>query len=233
MAKYTYLLLNLLTLAIPLIRSFEPRIAFYKKWSAWLPAITITSIFFILWDVLFTHWHVWGFNEQYLIGIYFLGLPLEELLFFFAIPYACIFLYETLNLFFPRDLLAQYQQSITLLLISALAIIGLANLNKFYTVAAFLITATFLAFQLFYLKTRHLSRFYRTYLVVLLPFFMVNGTLTGTFLAQPVVWYNDYENLGIRLLTIPIEDVFYGLLLMLMNLSLYELFKQSLPKRLP
>ena len=49
------------------------------------------------------------------------------------------------------------------------------------------------------------------WLVHLLPFFTINGVLT----ALPIVWYNDNENLGIRLGTVPLEDAFYSLLLLL------------------
>jgi lycopene cyclase domain-containing protein len=60
--------------------------------------------------------------------------------------------------------------------------------------------------------------------VVLIPFFIVNGLLTGTGLEEPVVWYNNQENVGIRLLTIPIEDTIYGFLLIGLNITLYETF---------
>jgi lycopene cyclase domain-containing protein len=63
----------------------------------------------------------------------------------------------------------------------------------------------------------------------MLPFLMVNGVLTGSLIDAPIVWYNDAENLGIRMFTIPVEDVFYGMGLVLLNILLTETF---LPKAL-
>jgi lycopene cyclase domain-containing protein len=52
--------------------------------------------------------------------------------------------------------------------------------------------------------------FWWSFAFSLLPFFIVNGLLTGTGLSHPIVWYNNAENLSIRLGTIPVEDVSYS-----------------------
>ena len=46
-------------------------------------------------------------------------------------------------------------------------------------------------------------------------------------LPDPPVWYNNNENLNIRIWTIPVEDFFYSMLLLLSNIGLFETFKSS------
>jgi lycopene cyclase domain-containing protein len=224
--KFTYLLVNLCSVAIPLAFSFEGKLQFYKKWKALFPALLIPATLFIVWDSLFTTQGVWGFNEQYLTGIKLYNLPLEEVLFFFCIPYCCVFTYEVLNYFIKEDLLGKNARYGATILAYMLVAIAFQYSDLAYTFYTSVFTLAFLLLHLVVLKKPYWSRLVLAYLVILVPFFIVNGILTGTGLENPVVWYNDAENLGIRLLTIPIEDTIYGFLLIGSNISLFEYFKK-------
>ncbi|WP_373495409.1 lycopene cyclase domain-containing protein [Aquiflexum sp.] len=227
MEKFLYLTLNLLTVAFPLVRSFESRIQYAKKWYALFPAIGITSLFFLVWDHWFTVIGVWEFNPRYLTGIYIFELPIEEWLFFLTVPFACVFIYEVLNYFIKNDILGSVARPITFILIPAFLIIGLLNLDKWYTSVNFLVATAMLSIHYIFYQGKYLGRFYLAYMVSMIPFLFVNGILTGSFIEEPVVIYNNAENLGIRLFTIPIEDTVYSMTLLLMNITIYERIRNT------
>jgi lycopene cyclase domain-containing protein len=220
--KYLYLTIDLLTILFPFLFSFYAPANFSKKWKYLWLAILIPGIVFIAWDEVFTRLGVWGFNPQYLSGGYVGNLPVEEILFFICIPYACVFTYEALNYLVKRDYLKSSQKAISIILISTSLALAIVHLGKWYTSTTFFGLAVFLFLLEFIWKAKFLSRFYFSFLFVLIPFFIVNGILTGSWIDQPIVWYNDAENLGMRMGTIPVEDAFYGMLLIVMNVSIFE-----------
>jgi lycopene cyclase domain-containing protein len=81
-------------------------------------------------------------------------------------------------------------------------------------------------------RKRYMSRFCFSYLVILMLLFLVNGVLTGSGIGGEIVWYNNAENLGLRIGTVPVEDLFYGLLLILMCVDLFEYFERKKPRDL-
>ena len=222
---YTYLLINFFSILIPLIASFDRRTYFYKKWKYFFPGMFLTLAFFIAWDVLYTYWEIWGFNSRYLTGIKIINLPLEEWLFFITIPYACVFTYDSLNYLVKRDYFGPWKKQISLALIFVLLVVGILHYNRLYTSVTFGLAALFIYLNQFVWKSPWLGRFYFTYMFILIPFFMVNGILTGSFIEEEVVYYDNTMNLGIRVFTIPVEDSVYGLLLIMMNVTFFEWFK--------
>lgn len=219
---YTYLALNLGTVFFPLLLSFDKKVAFYKSWPALFPSILWVGAVFLIWDEWFTVQGVWGFNPDYLVGVYGFSLPMEEWLFFLTVPYACLFIYACLHAYIPRDILAGVARPILKGLVGGLIFLAIANSDQLYTVVTFLSLAGWLALELFVWRSNWLGRFLLAYLISLVPFLLVNGVLT----ALPVVWYNDAENFGLRLTTIPIEDTMYMMLLLLMNTHTYEWLMQ-------
>lgn len=221
--QYTYLLVNFFTILIPFLFSFHPKLKFHKTWKAFFPAVFLTGLVFVIWDMYFTYLGVWGFNERYLTGIEVGNLPLEEVLFFFCIPYACVFTFHCLSLFMSKRTNFRKQKNITIFLVTVLLVVGILNIGNLYTSTTFISLSIVLLLSHFVWRIRWLNRFYIVYAVLLIPFFIVNGVLTGTGIEEEVVWYNSEEFLNIRLLTIPIEDIFYGMELILINLLIYKL----------
>lgn len=217
--KYTYLLINLFSFLFPFLFSFHPRLKFYKKWNALLPAILITGLLFLCWDSYFTHLKVWGFNPDYVTGFYIFNLPVEEVFFFVCIPYACVFTYASLP---QKGFGKTAELLVSLLLVVGSVLLALWGMRQWYTAATFTVLAVLIFAVRFLLRISWLPRFYRTYFILLLPFLLVNGLLTGTGLAAPVVWYAPNGIFGLRILTIPVEDVFYGMALILLNLTIYN-----------
>jgi lycopene cyclase domain-containing protein len=214
---YLYLAVNFFSVLLPLIFSFHPRIRFNEKWSIFLLANIPVALFFILFDSAFTRAGIWGFNSRYISGVTILNLPVEEILFFICIPFASLFTWHVLRTSFPSfRLKTSWINTITITLITVLSIASYIFHEKAYTLYAFLMGAGSLL-AAFLVDKKMLSHFYLTFLIILIPFFIVNGILTGTGIEEEVVWYNNSENLGIRMLTIPFEDVFYGLSLLLLN----------------
>lgn len=220
MQKFYYLLIDFFSFLFPFLLSFDKKVAFYTKWKPLLVSSSLTAIFFLIWDYFFTSMGVWGFNHKYLTGFYITNLPIEEILFFFVIPYACVFIYEvfkvyTLNLFHkstPRLSLASFIFCL---------IMALQFHHYKYSFVTFSLLAILFLFN--FLKNKsYILNFMLSYLIILIPFFLVNAILTGTGLEEAIVWYDDTENMGIRLLTIPLEDIFYGMTLVLLNIMIYE-----------
>jgi lycopene cyclase domain-containing protein len=227
----TYLTINALVIVVPLLLSFDRRVQFYKSWLSVWTAIVAVGAFFIAWDVAFTEMGIWGFNPLHIGTTELFGLPIEEMLFFVTVPYACLFLHYTYTTYVSFKLTEQTTNRITLILSIFLLGVFAFGATNWYTGTAMLYMLLTLLVVHFTKQRKVLQVFYITYAFMLVPFLITNGILTGSWIEQEVVWYNDAENLGIRLGTIPVEDTFYGMSLVLSVLALQDWLHQSVFKK--
>jgi lycopene cyclase domain-containing protein len=223
--KYTYLLVDFFTVLIPFIFSYHPKIKFKKHFSSFFIANSIIAFLFIIWDIYFTSLGIWSFNSNYVIGINLFNLPIEEVLFFICIPFSCLFTFHCLGLFYKLSLKPNTENFIVLVFSSIILIFGIYFIDRIYTSTTFISLSIVLISLKYLLKVKWIGQLLIIYPVLLIPFFIVNGILTGSWINEPIVLYNNSETIGLRVLTIPLEDIFYGFGLISLNILLFELIK--------
>lgn len=207
-----YLWLNIFTFSTFFL-SFDKKVAFYKKFIPLLCSIIILMMIFIPWDIYFTSINVWGFNSLYISDFKIFNLPIEEWLFFITVPYSCVFIHHVLLAYFKNPFKKMDTTLIWRILSIILIVMAIINNKQYYTLTSCLLSGI-TVLTLTFINQFFLKQFLFTYLVCLIPFTVINGILTGSFIEQEVVWYNNRHFSGIRFLTIPIEDFAYNLLML-------------------
>ncbi len=222
-----YFKILILSIFVPIIFSFHPKVKFYVYFKSIIKATLLASSIYIFWDIIFTKLGVWGFNDQFLSGIYLINLPIEEILFFICIPFCCLYTYHLVEKFNISFFKHVNWKKVNIYMLSVVLIIGLINFTKIYTFICFITFSLVLFFVNKSSININFSFFYTTFVLIIIPFLIINGALTGLFFDQTIVWYNNKEILGLRIFTIPLEDVFYAHQLILLNLLFYKKFSAS------
>ncbi len=185
-----------------------------------LLSVTVPALMFILWDqaVAGTWWH---YNKKYILGIYGGSLPIEEVLFFFTVPYACLALWLNMNAFISVGMMpleVWIWIAMGLYVLGSVMTLRYWRRKKWYTasVCATMSGLLFLdAIMGTLLFTRGMFWLFIGAVVVL------TGIFDGYLTARPVVTYNKKIKTGLRIGTIPIEDFFYGIALVCSVVVLY------------
>jgi len=219
--KIEYLLFNLLVISGPLALSFDRRVRYVKDWPTAIIATLITLIPFITWDSLVSGRH-WWFNHQFTLPIRLLGLPLGEWLFFITVPFSCLFIWEIITYFRPHRQLKLWRIVRHIWILTLPAGVALFIIGIEYT-GLVLIAVTLTILLDWILRTAILSD---TRILILIGIvvgliLVFNGYLT----ARPVVLYDAQYQLDFRIITIPIEDFFYGLSHILLTVVIYAKLK--------
>jgi len=218
-----YILIDFLIIIFPFLLSFKWKFKYYKNFKPLIASILIVGISYIIWDAIVTWRGDWWFNHEYLSGIEIIGLPLEEILFFIVVPYACIFIYENLNYFIGEKEIP-FNRWFYLTLAGIFIILGLVFHEQDYTLLAMFSCALFFILASSLYATILKSRLFWLYIVIsFIPFMIFNYFLTSLI----VVYYNPQAIWGIRVTTIPLEDFFYNFSMLAFYLMVYRYFKQK------
>ena len=227
--RYLYALMHAVPIVPILFLSFDKKVAFYKTWQYLFPALLIVAIPFWIWDILKTQREVWGFNPKYYTHL-LLNLPIEEWFFFITFPWASVFIYLCLNVWFPKSTLLYFfrknDKTITLSLVAFFYLIAFIFVGHLYTVTTFGIAATVLLAQYLNGDIHLRPLFYRAFLVATIPFIILNSVFTGAFTQQPIVVYNPEEYIGVRFGTIPLDDFSYNFALQLSVIIVFEFLRK-------
>ena len=220
--KYEYLIFNIIVLSGPLFFGSLKQFYFLDKLKYALLSISISAIPFLLWDAAVTERH-WFFANEYTLGFRVFGLPFEEILFFFTVPYACLFTWQMVKKYLTVTKLTDESSSNKIgwiissvfLLVSIIAII----IGKEYTSLSALSFSLSIIFDKYFGSRIFSTKRFLVYFLFVSFFTLIfNGYLTW----RPIVTYDEIYQIGFRIFTIPIEDFFFGYALLILSTSLFE-----------
>jgi lycopene cyclase domain-containing protein len=216
--KSEYLLFNIIVISGPLLFGSMRSFYFLDRVKFTILPILIPAILFLIWDstVTFSHWH---FNEKYVLGITIFNLPIEEILFFITVPFACLFTWEMIiRRTNEKELVWINKIRPYLYFIIPMGIWFFISGRHYTGLAVSFLGLAILLDQVLNTNLLLKRRFYLYLLFILFFTLIFNGYLTW----RPVVTYGVDYQLDFRIITIPIEDFVYGTALIFMNTSIYQ-----------
>ena len=215
---YEYLIFNILVISGPFILGSLKPFYFIPHWPRVFLSALLIGIPYLVWDSLVTGLH-WEFNYNYILGITLLNLPLEEILFFFTVPAACLFSWEMIiRRTAERQFTWLKKIRIVLLFLPFAGLLIYLN-GQHYSGLATVFLGLAILLDMFLKTDLFLQRrFYGYFLLVVFFTLVFNGYLTW----RPVVVYNDTYMSGWRIYTIPVEDFGYGFSLIYLNTIVFQ-----------
>ncbi len=219
-----YLWINVLTVVVLLIFSFNKKVHFYTHWKTLAPVIIFVCSLFIASDIYFTDLGVWGFNMDSLTGLLFFNLPIEEVLLFFTIPFASVFVYELIKAYFSKYSSVRVSYYFSFLFTLCCFILAFVYYENTYTFSAMLGAGLLNWIVYFGFTPRWYPYFVISYLFLQLFLLLVNGLIVH--LGKTMVWYNENEIIGYKLFSIPIESLFCNFMMFFSIVIVHEYLRK-------
>jgi lycopene cyclase domain-containing protein len=215
---YEYLIFNIIIISGPLFLFFWRRDNIIRpSIKPLVISIFWVFIFFVIWDQLVVN-YFWFFNSKYILGLFLLNLPVEEVLFFITVPFSCLFLWVNYKKLFKEKNISNF--SSYLMFFTFILAVLLLFYGKIYSSSVLLVFFAVIILDLF-LK----SHFFLKKSFIFFIFLITNG-LTFIFnlylTARPIVIYSELVKTNINIVTIPVEDFIFGMALVSLAVIIYE-----------
>lgn len=189
-----------------------------------LPAIIFSGAIFIMLNIRFLQTGVISFNENYLTGKNILTLPVEEWLFLLIFSLFAFSVYILVNVTFEKFEKPNLFYVLSILLLVGFAFEAWFSRQKLVPFFVFFLLTIYFGYTLFRNRFKpHLTKFYISYFIVLIPFFLIKLVLNSL----PVILYNNDFTLGISLAGVPVEQFANLFLLMLINITIFEYLRDN------
>ena len=227
MDSSTYLLFNIIVFVPVLVLGVVSKIKIHRLWQLYALCIVLVSLPFMYWDIWATSQGHWDFNPIHVGTVRIAGVPIEEMLFFITVPFACIFVWEVVGRYvrFKRQMhlsLALWGMAVVGILATILL---LANWGNGYTRTVMIATLTTVGLYARYGQSLlRLKAFWLYQLVLIFMFVIANSILTSL----PIITYGSHAIIGVRIGTIPLEDFFFNFALINLWILVWENLKQRL-----
>lgn len=180
-----------------------------------LLSVLITGSLFTALTFLFVSMGILSFSSPVLAGL----VP-------FLVPAVGLGLYHFLNERFPNNELEKFSLLASNLLLGVCIALLFFGYMRWYTAVTFFMLFALLFYIEYKNKLRFMYRFYRTYLLLLVPFYLICIGLSG----QGVFKFNEAASLKLKLGVVAIEGYFYFMLMLLLAVYLFELLKRKTDK---
>jgi lycopene cyclase domain-containing protein len=220
MLDLTYLGFNLLVFLPVLLLSLFTSVKPHKHWRALIAGYLFVSIPFIVWDIWATTAGHWGYSSIYITSPRIFGLPIEEILFFFTVPFAMIYTWGVVKKFVLDRPVFPLISYLVFGIFGGLSLyLLITQWSNGYTRSAMLVSL--LAIIIASLSRIAYSLRFWVFQIVLLGLFLIfNGILT----ALPIILYGSDSIIGFKVFSIPIEDFFFNFALINLFLVVFNWF---------
>lgn len=224
--QFTYLVLSVALLPLLLLTGPNKMSRLRETLKYMIPGILFSVAIYIIWGTRFNQIGVYTFNPDFITGITLWELPLENWIFLFVVSLVSLQVYNWVKIRFTAFEKPNLFLAVSLILVVVFGLSAYIFRQKLYSFFTFFLLSVYFAYTIFRNRfKKHYTKFYVTYFVVIIPVILVKGILTSL----PVISYNPAATIGVSIVRIPVEDLAYFFLLLLMNISIFEYLNERRP----